>query len=177
MRVAERVEVIECSVIDSVWALRTSWYEGGLHPRLDDWWWRRLDSFAADCDDPRIIALLERMRDNCRLDEQPFECPTVADPPPTEFGIVERILANDRPWQEGHLWHRSNDSAGRHDPTCSGAAGEDPLSSDRLRRFGGIGNRLVVADELDAAVIVLHERRAALDPVAAVVVGELARAA
>ena len=105
----DRVETVELSAIDSVWAVRTAWYEGAIHPRLDDWWWRRLDCFSADSDDPRILAELERMRYNCRLDEQPFECPPVADPPPSEAGIVELILAQERPWQEADVWRHSND--------------------------------------------------------------------
>jgi hypothetical protein len=105
-RGAERVDVFESSVIasstiDSIWALRTSWYDGGVHLRLD--------RFAADCDDPRILALLERMRYNCRLGEQPFECPPVVDPPASEIGIVEQILTTERPWQEASVWNRSND--------------------------------------------------------------------
>jgi len=119
IRGAERVDVLGSDVfrsdslasnaVESVWALRTSWYQGYDGPRLDDWWWRRLDSFAADCDDPRIINLIERMRDNCLPDEAPFECGPVGDPPPSEVGIVELILSNERPWQEAQPQHRSND--------------------------------------------------------------------
>ena len=100
--------VVENSVIDSVWHCGTSWYDGGMHPRLDDWRWRRLDCFAADCDDPRILALVERMRDNCRFDEQPFEYPPVVDPPACETGIVELILSTERSWHEASVSERSN---------------------------------------------------------------------
>jgi hypothetical protein len=108
-RGAECVEVIESTAGDSIWALQTSWYDGGIHPQLDDWWWRRLDCFAADCDDPRILALLERLRYDCRLDEQPFECPPVVDPPASESSIVELILTTERPWHEASVWDQSND--------------------------------------------------------------------
>ncbi len=96
-------------MIDSVWALRTSWYEGGVHPRLDDWWWRRLDSFDCDSNDPRIINLLERMRDNCLPDAMPFRAPAVIDLASDDSGIVEEILANERPWTDTILERRSND--------------------------------------------------------------------
>jgi hypothetical protein len=104
-----RVEVGAGSVIDSVWALRTSWYEGEVRPCLTDWWWRRLDSFDVDLNDPRVINQLERMRDNCLPDAQPFRCPAVIDRASDDSGIVEEILANERPWQEAYVWHRSND--------------------------------------------------------------------
>jgi hypothetical protein len=104
-----RIEVPVNSVIDSVWALRTSWYEGGVHPRLDDWWWRRLDSFNVDSNDPRVINLLERMRDNCLPDATPFRCPAVIDRACDDSGIVEEILSNERPWRDAILERRSND--------------------------------------------------------------------
>ena len=63
------------AVIDSVWALRTSWYEGEVRPNLTDWWWRQLDSFCVDSNDPRIINLLERMRDNCLPDATAVSLP------------------------------------------------------------------------------------------------------
>ena len=103
-----RVEVSTNAVIDSVWALRTSWYEGAVRPNLTDWWWRQLDCFAADWDDPRLINLLERMRDNCLPDAQPFRCPGVIDRACDESGIVDQILSSEGPWRDAILEDRSN---------------------------------------------------------------------
>lgn len=108
-RNAGRVEVVEHEVRNSVWAVRSSWYEEKVHPRLDDWWWRRLDCFAADWDDPRILALVDRMRELRHRDEPPFEIPPVVDAATGESGVVELVLNVERPWQEASVWAHSND--------------------------------------------------------------------
>jgi hypothetical protein len=90
-----RVEVAVNDAIDSVWALRTSWYAGDDRPNLTDWWWRQLDCFAADWDDPRIINLLERMRDHCLPDATPFRAPAVIDRATDDSGVVNEILATE----------------------------------------------------------------------------------
>lgn len=106
---AGRVEVVEATAIESVWALRTSWYEGNVHPTLTDWWWRRLDCFVAERDDPRLSVLFDRIRRDCRWREPPFEPPSVVDAATGQSGIVELILEKAEPRLAASVWDRSND--------------------------------------------------------------------
>ena len=105
---ARQTEVLASGREDSCYALQICWPTEGVRPNLTDLWWRRLDSFCLDYDDPQQIELWEERRAECRhADRLEMNC-ELADAARDGSGIVELILSADGPRANVCAPERSN---------------------------------------------------------------------
>lgn len=105
---ASQTEVLASGRDDGCYALQICWPTESARPNMTDWWWRRLDSFCLDYDDPQLIELWEERRAECRhADRLEMNC-ELADAARDGGGIVELILSADRPRANVCVPERSN---------------------------------------------------------------------
>jgi hypothetical protein len=94
---ASQTEVLASGRSDSCYALQVCWPHERVRPNLIDPWWRRLDCFAWDLDDPRVIEILEERLAEGRMADRNELVADLADTACHGTGIVEVILSDDRP--------------------------------------------------------------------------------